>query len=172
MWQQLKAVIVLPFTAAVVVPTLVLYQNGVGRLAYERAAPWNVLTLVAAAVSRRHGSAAVRVDGGLVRQGRPGDFGFGNPPQHLVVVGPYRHVRNPMISGVLFILPPRPCSLHRFRCSPGWPSFCWSTLIYIPLLRGARSREAVRGGIPPLPEQRASLDPSSDAVAGYFQPPG
>jgi protein-S-isoprenylcysteine O-methyltransferase Ste14 len=27
-----------------------------------------------------------------------------NPPQHLVVVGPYRYVRNPMISGVLFIL--------------------------------------------------------------------
>jgi protein-S-isoprenylcysteine O-methyltransferase Ste14 len=27
-----------------------------------------------------------------------------NPPQHLVVVGPYRHVRNPMISGLLFVL--------------------------------------------------------------------
>ena len=27
-----------------------------------------------------------------------------NPPQHLVVVGPYRYVRNPMISGGLFIL--------------------------------------------------------------------
>ena len=39
MWQQLKAVIVLPFTAAVVVPTLVLYQNGVGRLAYLSGPP-------------------------------------------------------------------------------------------------------------------------------------
>jgi protein-S-isoprenylcysteine O-methyltransferase Ste14 len=27
-----------------------------------------------------------------------------DPPKHLVVDGPYRHVRNPMISGVVFIL--------------------------------------------------------------------
>jgi protein-S-isoprenylcysteine O-methyltransferase Ste14 len=27
-----------------------------------------------------------------------------DPPKHLVVRGPYRHVRNPMISGVLFVL--------------------------------------------------------------------
>jgi protein-S-isoprenylcysteine O-methyltransferase Ste14 len=56
------------------------------------------------------------------------------PTQRLVVRGVYRHVRNPMISGVLFIL------LGESVLTASLPVFCWFLLFalinatYIPLL--------------------------------------
>ena len=56
-----------------------------------------------------------------------------DPPRHLVVQGIYRHVRNPMISGVLLIL------LGEAVLLGSWGIFFWSlfflaaNLIYIPL---------------------------------------
>ena len=56
------------------------------------------------------------------------------PTQRLVVQGVYRHVRNPMISGVLFVL------LGESVFTASLPLFCWFLVfafvnaIYIPLL--------------------------------------
>ena len=56
------------------------------------------------------------------------------PPQRLVVRGVYRHVRNPMISGVLFVL------LGESLLTASVPLFQWFLLfaiinaMYIPLL--------------------------------------
>ena len=56
------------------------------------------------------------------------------PPQRLVVRGVYRHVRNPMISGVLFVL------LGESALTASQPLFQWFLIfavinaIYIPLL--------------------------------------
>jgi protein-S-isoprenylcysteine O-methyltransferase Ste14 len=56
------------------------------------------------------------------------------PPQHLVVRGVYRHVRNPMISGVLFVL------LGESLLTASLPLFRWFVVfalinaIYIPLV--------------------------------------
>jgi protein-S-isoprenylcysteine O-methyltransferase Ste14 len=55
------------------------------------------------------------------------------PTQHLVVQGVYRHVRNPMISGVLFVL------LGEVMITASLPLFCWFAFagllnaVYIPL---------------------------------------
>jgi len=57
-----------------------------------------------------------------------------NPPQHLVVGGPYRYVRNPMISGGLFILL---AEALFFGSSPLWgllAVFFVLNLVYIPLV--------------------------------------
>jgi protein-S-isoprenylcysteine O-methyltransferase Ste14 len=57
-----------------------------------------------------------------------------DPPQHLVMRGVYRHVRNPMISGVLFVL------LGESLITASRPLFGWFLIfalinaIYIPLL--------------------------------------
>jgi protein-S-isoprenylcysteine O-methyltransferase Ste14 len=57
-----------------------------------------------------------------------------DPPRHLVVEGPYRYVRNPMISGVIFIL------FGEALVFLSWPHTRWAllflviNLIYIPLL--------------------------------------
>jgi protein-S-isoprenylcysteine O-methyltransferase Ste14 len=57
-----------------------------------------------------------------------------DPPRHLVVEGPYRFVRNPMISGVIFILLAEALIL-RSRPHAGWAAlFTLINAIYIPLL--------------------------------------
>jgi protein-S-isoprenylcysteine O-methyltransferase Ste14 len=45
-----------------------------------------------------------------------------DPPPHLVVEGPYRYVRNPMISGVLFVL------LGEALVLQSWPHGRWALL--------------------------------------------
>ena len=57
-----------------------------------------------------------------------------DPPKHLVVEGPYRYVRNPMISGVVFILAGESLILLS-RTHAAWLLiFLCMNLIYIPLL--------------------------------------
>jgi protein-S-isoprenylcysteine O-methyltransferase Ste14 len=57
-----------------------------------------------------------------------------DPPRTLVMIGPYRYVRNPMISGVIFILTGEALLLL------SWPLLEWMlvflaiNLIYIPLI--------------------------------------
>jgi protein-S-isoprenylcysteine O-methyltransferase Ste14 len=57
-----------------------------------------------------------------------------DPPRHLVVEGPYRYVRNPMISGVIFVLIGE--SLVLLSVPHGWWAllFLCLNLIYIPLV--------------------------------------
>ncbi len=55
-----------------------------------------------------------------------------DPPRRFVVLGPYRHVRNPMISGVMFLLVAEALALR------SWPLAVWCLLfavgnaVYIP----------------------------------------
>jgi protein-S-isoprenylcysteine O-methyltransferase Ste14 len=88
------AVLALPVTAAIVVPALLLQGGGM----VHPAARWGGALLIAAGLAATAGSIrlfAVRGHGTLA----PWD-----PPRRLVVSGPYRHVRNPMISGVVLVL--------------------------------------------------------------------
>jgi protein-S-isoprenylcysteine O-methyltransferase Ste14 len=57
-----------------------------------------------------------------------------DPPRRFVVEGPYRFVRNPMISGVIFVLLGEACTL-RSRPHAVWAGvFVLINAIYIPLL--------------------------------------
>jgi len=103
-WKYLRAVL-LPFTGAVVVPGLILWLTGPDTFCLWQSAP---AARVGLAIL---GGALVCL--GLVLlvatirlfvtvgQGTPAPW---DPPQRLVVRGVYRHVRNPMISGVLFVV--------------------------------------------------------------------
>jgi protein-S-isoprenylcysteine O-methyltransferase Ste14 len=59
-----------------------------------------------------------------------------DPPRQLVIRGPYRYVRNPMISGVVLVL------FGEALLLLSWPHFTWALIflgvnaIYIPLLEG------------------------------------
>jgi protein-S-isoprenylcysteine O-methyltransferase Ste14 len=100
--RHLLSVAALPFVVAVVVPTWLARTNNIspalGSTAPRIIAQLGGLLLIAvglflfAASLRRF---ATEGDGTLA----PWD-----PPRRLVVRGPYRYVRNPMISGVLFVL--------------------------------------------------------------------
>jgi protein-S-isoprenylcysteine O-methyltransferase Ste14 len=57
-----------------------------------------------------------------------------DPPLELVVRGPYRHVRNPMISGVVFILFGESLVLLSVAHAAWAGAFLAINLIYIPLI--------------------------------------
>lgn len=100
--RHVLAIAVLPFTMTVLVPVWIARSFGVmpqlgpswGELALQLAGlpVLGVGVALFAASLRRFA-----VDG-------QGTLAPWDPPQHLVVHGPYRYVRNPMISGVVFVL--------------------------------------------------------------------
>jgi protein-S-isoprenylcysteine O-methyltransferase Ste14 len=92
--RHLAAIALLPGTVTVVVPTLLLSD--------AELAPWPLAVLGAALMAAGLGLIAwtVALFAGVGR----GTLAPWDPTSRLVVRGPYRHVRNPMISGVLALL--------------------------------------------------------------------
>jgi protein-S-isoprenylcysteine O-methyltransferase Ste14 len=101
--RQVRAILPLPGVVTVLVPVLILLTTGTD-------VGWG-LDGVAAALPVLLGLALLAAGFGLwlwtvrlfARIGE-GTLAPWDPTRHLVVEGPYRHVRNPMISGVLFFL--------------------------------------------------------------------
>src|SRR6478735_7630031 len=93
-WRHLRAVGLLPGVVAVVVPTLLLALSGV------HVGCWSLLGIPPLALGLL---LLVRTVALFVTVGR-GTLAPWDPTTRLVVRGPYRYVRNPMISGVLFVL--------------------------------------------------------------------
>ena len=92
--RQLLAIVLLPGTVAVLVPALLLDDTTL--------ASWPLAALGVALLAVGVGLIAwtVSLFAGVGR----GTLAPWDPPEKLVVRGPYRHVRNPMISGVLSVL--------------------------------------------------------------------
>jgi len=96
----LKAVLILPFNAAGTVPAIVLWLAGLSRWRE----PWATMGIATGAVlivAAVYGGYRTLTLFARTGEGTPGPW---DPPKHLVVEGPYRHVRNPMISSVVFAL--------------------------------------------------------------------
>lgn len=93
--RHLVSILILPFTVTIVVPA-VLLRNGLSASSIPAQAIGSGLVLVGLGlVGYTIASFASRGRGTLA----PWD-----PPRRLVITGVYRHVRNPMISGVILIL--------------------------------------------------------------------
>lgn len=100
--RQLVAIVILPFNVAVIIPLWLAWRNGTplalgtgaGRLLVQ------ALGLAILGVGLVLFGASL---GRFMREGR-GTLAPWDPPRRLVVRGPYRYVRHPMISGVLLVL--------------------------------------------------------------------
>jgi protein-S-isoprenylcysteine O-methyltransferase Ste14 len=130
--RHLIAIAVLPVTMALLIPLWIVRRNhivlGLGTSAIQVAG--QAAGVVFLGVGLLLFASSLRlfaVDGG-------GTLAPWDPPKSLVARGPYRYVRNPMISGVLFIVFGEALVLR----SP--PHFVWAlcflcmNLVYIPLL--------------------------------------
>lgn len=126
------AIAVLPFTAAVLIPVWLARREGL-KIALATSSVGLALQgvgLVAAGVGLALFLASLRR---LAAEGR-GTLAPWDPPRALVVHGPYRYVRNPMISGVLLLLIGEGLFLRSGAHLLWAGTFAAINAVYIPLL--------------------------------------
>ena len=119
----LKPILILPGTVLVFMPTVILISTykrfppeliGLDRLLF-----WPSLVAAGIGLAMAFWTVSLLTKFG---EGTPAPW---DPPQKLVVRGPYRYVRNPMITSVLFML------LAETLLLQSWPIFCWMVFFYL-----------------------------------------
>ena len=96
----MRAAVLLPGVVTIAVPAVILAAGGT----HVGWGAWPVLTVVAGALVIVAGAALWVATVKLFAREGKGTLAPWDPTQKLVVRGPYRYVRNPMITGVLTVL--------------------------------------------------------------------
>jgi protein-S-isoprenylcysteine O-methyltransferase Ste14 len=114
LWRHLAAILLLPGIVTVGVPALIVWQTGadVGPLA--------VIGIPLVAIGLVLLASTIKLFASVGR----GTLAPWDPTTRLVVRGPYRYVRNPMISGVLFVL------LGEAALAGSLPLLLWFGLVF------------------------------------------
>jgi protein-S-isoprenylcysteine O-methyltransferase Ste14 len=130
--RHLVSVAALPFTVAVLVPLWIARRYAIA--ATVGRTPAEIATLLLGLVVL--GVGGVLFTASLRRFVAEGDGTLApwDPPRRLVVRGPYRYVRNPMIAGVIFVLCGEALILLSTRHAQWAAAVLIVNLIYIPLL--------------------------------------
>lgn len=133
MWiRHLIAVAALPFTVAVLIPIWLARRDDI-RLSVAET-PMMLLVQACGVASLAVGLTLFATSLRRFAVEGKGTLAPWDPPARLVLTGPYRYVRNPMISGVLFVLLAEALIL-RSRVHAEWfLVFLVVNAIYIPLL--------------------------------------
>ncbi|MGD0854684.1 MAG: isoprenylcysteine carboxylmethyltransferase family protein [Dehalococcoidia bacterium] len=95
--------LVLPFTVLLVIPGLILWITGF-RIGWGLSMPWEAVVVLAGAVLMGNGLYYLAMCIWIFMKVGQGTLAPWSPTKKLVIIGPYRQVRNPMISSVLAIL--------------------------------------------------------------------
>ncbi len=128
-----KALLLLPGTVLVLVPAVILTFTGIDARFGEPTLSglfffWAGLLCAAAGTGLAGWAMAL-----FIRRGR-GTPAPWDPPRNLVVAGPYRHVRNPMITGVLLILAAEALLLRSWALAAWGVVFFLGNCLYFPLV--------------------------------------
>lgn len=133
-WKHLRAILLLPFMVTVVIPGLLLFPGDWDTLDLWERVPLSRFALpLTGLLSIATGLVLMVSTIRLFAGAGEGTLAPWNPTQKLVLQGVYRRVRNPMISGVFFVLLGEAVS---FASLPllGWSAFfIIGNAIYIPL---------------------------------------
>jgi protein-S-isoprenylcysteine O-methyltransferase Ste14 len=103
-WRHVRAIALLPGTAAVLVPAFILVTGKGPNVGWGLDAVWAALAAFAGIALIAVGLALWSWTVLLFARIGNGTLAPWDPTRRLVMEGPYRHVRNPMISAVLAIL--------------------------------------------------------------------
>ncbi|HEX8242501.1 MAG TPA: isoprenylcysteine carboxylmethyltransferase family protein [Longimicrobium sp.] len=139
--RHLLSILILPFTVTVIVPAW-LASNARGvRPGGDLPQPWAALAVAGGVLLMAAGlTLLARTIALFATRGR-GTLAPWDPPRRLVMEGVYRHVRNPMISGVISIVAGEGLLLG-LRSVAEWAAlFAVINFIYIPLLEEPFLRE-------------------------------
>jgi protein-S-isoprenylcysteine O-methyltransferase Ste14 len=177
--RQLASIVVLPGVVAIVIPRWIAEQRHIALTApHDLASLAAVICGVAILVAGTTLFAACLFY--FWSRGR-GTLAPWDPPRRFVVEGPYRFVRNPMISGVTFIVLGEACILRSPPLAAWAGVFALMNVVYIPLLEEPmlaarfgepyrRYQQAVRRFLPRLapwtPEaQHTASGPPNQVIA-------
>jgi protein-S-isoprenylcysteine O-methyltransferase Ste14 len=121
---MIRALLILPGTALVYVPAAILWASWNTGWHPTWPAPdsvelWAGIALAVPAISLMFTSAME-----FRRHGGGGTPAPWDPPRRLVVQGPYRYVRNPMLSGVIMFTTVEALVLT------SWPLFWWTIVLF------------------------------------------
>lgn len=94
----------LPLAVLILVPAAILWLEGNFRIGWGFGLPWDAVIVLAGAVLMGHGLYYLSITISLFINIGKGTLAPWSPTNKLVMIGPYRFVRNPMISGVLMTL--------------------------------------------------------------------
>jgi protein-S-isoprenylcysteine O-methyltransferase Ste14 len=130
--RQVLAVAVLPLTVAVMVPIWIARRNHID---FAKPAHFGDLGLIVSGMaSLAVGFALFACSVYLFWTRGRGTLAPWDPPRRFVADGPYRYVRNPMISGVMFILLGEASILRSWAHAEWTAAFFVLNVIYIPLI--------------------------------------
>jgi len=132
-WGLIKAIIILPGTVLVFIPAALLLLADGSRFAADLQTPSEFTFYVAFALFAAGGYLSIRTAAlfTTLGEGTPAPW---EPPQKLVIIGPYRYVRNPMITGAIIIL------IGESVLFNSWLVFLWALvfligkMLYLPLV--------------------------------------
>ena len=130
-WRVARAILPLPFAATIVVPALILASEG-SSIGWGLDGAAQALPIAIGVVLIGAGLGLFVVTVRLfVAVGR-GTLAPWDPPRRLVVRGPYRYVRHPMISGVALVLAGEALALGSVSIAVWLGAFIASNAIYLP----------------------------------------
>ena len=123
-WKLIKAILILPGIVIIFIPAVILKVSQTTRFSYALASPNQVLFWLAVLAAVTGLGLAIWTVSLFMK------FGGGTPapwqpPKDLVIRGPYRYVRNPMITGALLML----LALSMFFQS--WLLAIWMIIFFI-----------------------------------------
>ena len=102
--RHLFAIMLLPFLVTIVVPVFIVFPLKTRGIGWGPPAPLGLVSALIGGVLIGAGLLLIYRTVSLFATEGDGTLAPWDPPRRLVVRGPYRYVRNPMISGVLAVL--------------------------------------------------------------------
>lgn len=134
LWRHLGAIALLPGMVLLVVPAILIHATRDLDPGWALPFPWSAATVAAGALLVALGLLLMaRTIGLFISIGR-GTLAPWDPTRRIVVRGPYRHVRNPMISGVMCVLLGEGVLLGSMVLFGLFACFALLNMIYIPLV--------------------------------------
>lgn len=139
--KQLRAIFFLPVMVMVIVPAVLVWAGGF-HFVWGLDAPWNWLGVILGVVSIGAGLWLFLQTVPLLVTYGQGTLAPWDPTRRLVVRGIYRHVRNPMISGVMCVLLGETLLLGSVGMTIWFLFFVLANVLYIPRVeeRGLEER--------------------------------
>lgn len=133
-WRHILSILLLPATVTILIPTLIITRARSLQIGWALPAAWQLVPLGAGLLCLGAGFRLLAQTIALFATYGHGTLAPWDPPTRLVVRGVYRHVRNPMISGVIMILVGESLILGSGPLAAWCALVVGVNMLYIPLL--------------------------------------